>query len=1447
MNHKFFLCAVLFTMLFGCGSDRDSASLVQGANGSASLGGDAVVGGTLSATVADSDGIEAGTETYQWFSDSELIAGATTSSYTLTSSEGGESVTVVVRYTDGAGLRETAESAPTSIQAAFNLGARYVHGLVDGAQCDLFAVDATGVAGGTALASGTTSNGLAAFGDLVPVDGTALISCNGGTYTDEATGLVLDAPATRAVVNVDGNATFTVSPLTEVAAQLADAAGDLNTAIATHNASVAVNFGISGDITVIQPTDLTTTAAADDDAGRYATALALISQVDATDATATAADIINSLGAELAVGPFTPATVDAFNAAVTALAMSPVAANLDSTALAVVESAINNAPEPAVFEGLDATIPNDQVEDLTGMVVVTDVNFGEDRVVAQSGVQTTYGTFSIEESGAWTYKLNTENETVASLEVGASVNDTIGLSSPDGTMANLVIRVTALTQVAAITNTINGDTGELRYNLENNLRRGKLTFSFLKTEALADDGNQKDAYITLYGSSGSSAESLFDLRIQGEAVEDDGSIRAPRFLVRNTESPAYPGGIITAPFNPNEFYNIEIMWDMAQENQITILINGEVLGGGPFSTPAVVDPDFTSLDQWFDEGVRRVQWRFGDNGSTIPFGTYYVDNIVLFSDTAGTTPVFMDDFETNNVGDSLVGSQTYPDSIDAVVEVFDAGAPIESVAAAFFNLVAATASDSTELLTGMVNVIDPDPGEALIVEQTAVATEYGTFSILPSGAWEYTLDTANPTITALGSGESIVDTIAIASIDGTAAEIRITIRAPVVVPTGLQAAVIRDTDSSDTGELRYDITNQLSGRLEVTYDRTVTGPDAFIALLNSSGSTSSARSIIDMRIKDDEFQFRDQSFPVAPGVVPTPGTLQTVVITWTAPDADTPPTVTVTVDGVNVVDGGGSFTSGAGALGGVERVQFRFGSGSNVSDFVDTFSVESWEVFSDTEGMTSVFADDFSGYGVGNSLDPNAMAVPPETVDPTIEPGTPYSSSSSEVVVESLGGDPVGAVIRDTNSGDTGELRYDIDTQLSGRLEVTYDRTVTGPDAFIALLNSSGSTSSARSIIDMRIKDDEFQFRDQSFVVAPGVAPTPGTLQTVVITWTAPDADTPPTVTVTVDGVNVVDGGGSFTSGAGALGGVERVQFRFGSGSNVSDFVDTFSIESWEVFSDTEGTASVFADDFTEYTIGNSLDPNATAVPPETEEPTIEPGTPYSSSSSEVVVASLAPPPIGAVIRDTNSGDTGELRYDIDNQLSGRLEVTYDRTVTGPDAFIALLNSSGSTSSGRSIIDMRIKDDEFQFRDQSFAVAAGVVPTPGTLQTVVITWTAPDADTLPTVTVTVDGVDVVDGGGSFTSGAGALGGVERVQFRFGSGSNVSDFVDTFSIESWEVFSDTEGSTSVFADDFSTYGLGNSLDPNATAVPPETVEPTIDPGTPYSSSSSEVVVETLEGL
>ena len=1417
MNHKVFLIAALFTTLVGCGSSRDDIPLIQGSNGVASISGEAVVGETLSASVSDSDGVQAGSESYQWYSDGDPISGATSASYTLTQGEGSESVTVVVRYTDGSGLRETVQSAPVDIQAAFALGALYVHGLVDGAVCAISAVDSSGVAASTPLASGTTSNGLVSFGDLIPVDGTALISCTGGTYVDETTGAVLDAPPTRAVVNVDSDTVFTVSPLTEIAAQLAEAAGDLNTAISTHNAAVSISFGVFGDITEIAPTDLTTTAASNDEAGRYATALALISQLNANDAGASSADIINALATDLADGTFSQASLDAFNQAVVDLGTSPVAGNLDNDALLTVQSAINNAPEPAVFDGLSATIPNDQATPLTGNVTVTDVNFGEDRVIAQTDVQTTYGIFSIAEDGAWTYSLDTSNATVAGLAVGESVNDIIALSSVDGTTANLVIRITALTQVAEIKNNTNGDTGELRLDLDPHQLQGTLSFSFLKTEALADDGNNKDAYITLYGASGSSSESLVDLRIQTD-----------RFLVRNTDSAAYPGGIIEAPFTPNQWYDIDIIWDMSQTNQVTILIDGEVLGGGAFASAVTVDPDCPTVETCIPEGVERVQWRFGDNGTVIPFGSYYVDNVEIFSDTAGTTLVFSDDFESYFVGDSFTGSATYPNSVDAVVSVYDVGAGAGNTPAAFFNLVGAVNSDSTDVVTDTVTVIDPDPGEDLLVEQTATATQYGSFSILPSGVWEYTLDTTDPTIAAMVQGDRLTDTIPIASVDGTTAELVITINGVGGTPSGdNNVAVIVDTLDTDTGELRYalDADGPLAaGRLELKIKRlddSLGDGDAFITLFNSD--TNNAGAILDFRIRDDSFGVRNPSTIDTSALPHTLDAFMDVRVTWEYPGGDTTqfPSVTISVDGVSLAP----FTPDNSPFGGVTHVSVRFGDNSGVREATGKVSVDNLAIYSDTTGFNEVFSDDFQSYQDGDSLDTDNAA-------------SPYNSSTSEATVETIPGSSGPgspgnqiAEIIDTDPADTGELRYALDTAgplAAGRLEVSVKRlddSLGDGDAFITLFNAD--TNNAGAILDFRIRDDSFGVRNPSTTDTSTLPHALDAWMNVLITWEYPGGDTTqlPEVIISVDGVSLAP----ITPDNSPFGGVTHVAFRFGDNSGVRAATGIFSVDELGIYSDKNGMTRVFSDDFESYLVGDSLDTDNGA-------------SPYNSSTSEATVGAEeggagGPGTPGnqiAEIIDTDPADTGELRYALDAAgplAAGRLEVAVKRlddTLGDGDAFITLFNAD--TNNAGAILDFRIRDDSFGVRNPSTIDTSTLPHTLDAWMDVLVTWEYPGGDTAvaPEVTITVDGVSLAP----FTPDNSPFGGVTHVSFRFGDNSGVRPATGIFSVDEITIYSDTAGTTEVFADDFESYLDGDSLDTDNAA-------------SPYHSNTSEATVGVEE--
>ena len=1423
---RIFIFAVLFATLVGCGSDRNSIPLVQDSDGTVSISGEAVVGGSLSASIADEDGVQAGSESYQWFSDGDQIVGATSASYTLTQGEGSAAVTVVARYTDNSGLRETVESAPVDIQAAFTLGAHYHHGPVDGALCEISAVDASGVAG-TPLASGTTNFGFVLFGDgdLIPVDGTALISCTGGTYVDEATGLVLDAPATRAVVNVDSENLLIVSPLTEIATVLAEAAGDLNTAISTHNATVSINFGVFGDITEIFPTELTAMPASNDEAGRYATALALISQVDASDAGATAGEIIANLGADLADGTFAQPTLDAFNQSVIDIGTSPVAPNLDSDALLTVQTAINNDPVPAVFDGLSATIPNDQEMALTGTVIVTDVNFGEDRVDPQTDVATTYGVFSIAEDGAWSYTLDTTDPTVAGLAVGDSVNDIIPLTSVDGTMANLVIRIAALTQVAEITNTINGDTGELRRDLNPHLLQGKLSFSFLKTEALADDGNQKDAYITLYGSSGSSSESLVDLRIQGQGTNSDGSVRDPRFLVRNTDNAAYPGGIIEAPFMPNEWYDIEIMWDMSQANQVTIVINGQVLSGGAFASAVTVDPDCPTVDACIPEGVERVQWRFGDNGTVIPFGSYYVDNVAVYSDTAGTTVQFEDDFETYGIGDSFTGSMDYPNSVDAFVSVFDRSAGGGNTPAAFFDLVGAINSDDTNVLMDTVTVLDPDPGENMLVEQTATATEYGTFSILPSGAWEYTLDTTNPTIAAMVQGDRLTDTVQIESVDGTTADLVITINGVGgAAPSGENnVAVIIDTDAGDTGELRYalDADGPLAaGRVELKIKRlddTLGDGDAFITLFNSN--TNNDGAILDFRIRDDSFGVR------SPGTIDTSALphrldeFMDVRITWEYPGGSTAvnPEVTISVDGVSLAP----FTPDNNSVGGVTHVAVRFGDNGGVREDTGKVSVDDLAIYSDTAGFTEVFSDDFESYQDGDSLDTDNGA-------------SPYHSNTSEATVETITGSSGPgspgnklAEIIDTDPGDTGELRYALDAAgplASGRLEVAVKRlddTLGDGDAFITLFNSDTNNNGA--ILDFRIRDDSFGVRNPSATDTSTLPHTLDAWMDVLVTWEYPGGDTTlaPEVTISVDGVSLAP----ITPDNAPFGGVTHVAFRFGDNGGVRAATGIFSVDELGIYSDADGMTRVFSDDFESYLEGDSLDTDNAA-------------SPYHSNTSEATVGAEADAAGGpgtpgnqiAEIIDTDPGDTGELRYALDAAgplAAGRLEVAVKRlddTLGDGDAFITLFNSD--TNNNGAILDFRIRDDSFGVRNPSATDTSTLPHTLDAWMDVLVTWEYPGGDTTlaPEVTISVDGVSLTP----ITPDNAPFGGVTHVAFRFGDNGGVRAATGIFSVDEIAIYSDTAGTTEVFADDFESYLEGDSLDTDNAA-------------SPYHSNTSEATV------
>ena len=95
------------------------------ATGTPTISGTAQVGQTLAADtdgIADADGLDNATYSYQWLAADDDISGATSSRYKLTDSEEGKPIKVTVSFTDDAGNEESLTSVATAAVATAAVG-----------------------------------------------------------------------------------------------------------------------------------------------------------------------------------------------------------------------------------------------------------------------------------------------------------------------------------------------------------------------------------------------------------------------------------------------------------------------------------------------------------------------------------------------------------------------------------------------------------------------------------------------------------------------------------------------------------------------------------------------------------------------------------------------------------------------------------------------------------------------------------------------------------------------------------------------------------------------------------------------------------------------------------------------------------------------------------------------------------------------------------------------------------------------------------------------------------------------------------------------------------------------------------------------------------------------------------------------------------------------------
>ena len=97
----------------------------------------------------------------------------------------------------------------------------------------------------------------------------------------------------------------------------------------------------------------------------------------------------------------------------------------------------------AVIGGTNSgSLTEDGILVANGNLTVSDPDTGEARFVAQAATAGTYGSFSIDAAGAWSYSLNNAAAVVQQLVAGQTVTDNFTVASADGTTATVTLTIT---------------------------------------------------------------------------------------------------------------------------------------------------------------------------------------------------------------------------------------------------------------------------------------------------------------------------------------------------------------------------------------------------------------------------------------------------------------------------------------------------------------------------------------------------------------------------------------------------------------------------------------------------------------------------------------------------------------------------------------------------------------------------------------------------------------------------------------------------------------------------------------------------------------------------------------------------------------------------------------------------------------------------------------------
>jgi VCBS repeat-containing protein len=464
--------------------------------------------------------------------------------------------------------------------------------------------------------------------------------------------------------------------------------------------------------------------------------------------------------------------------------------------------AVTGVNDPAQIGGeTTGSVTKDTSPAAAGFLSVSDPDINTITGVSQSIFQlqtdapTNYGTFSLihAKSGTWIYTLNNNHPDVQALTAGQSLTDIVPVQTLDGTTANVTVTIHGAAPPPNTPATIGGDqSGTVTEDTV-------LTATGTLTVTDPDAGEAAFQAGTIAGSHGSLA-----LEADGDWTYTLNNAAAAVQALNTGQS--LPDTIVVASLDGTTA-NVVVTINGLDEpaGNSPPVVSGPVVAGaaedsGVLQVALLTNASDPNLDALNVAGLTGLVPGVTQNGNSLNVDT----GAAAFQSLGAGVPQLI--VVSYNVIDGKGGAVAQT----ALVTVTGVNDP----AAITGNQSGAVTEDTDTSATGKLTASDPDADEAGFLPGQ-FAGSHGSLLLDEDGNWTYTLANASAAVQALDTGDTLPDTIVVASLDGATASIAITINGldepPPPEPAGSVAIGDVSVTEGDAGAVLASFTVTRSG------------------------------------------------------------------------------------------------------------------------------------------------------------------------------------------------------------------------------------------------------------------------------------------------------------------------------------------------------------------------------------------------------------------------------------------------------------------------------------------------------------------------------------------------------------------------------------------------------------------------------------------------------------